>query len=93
MYGFDQLISDTIQILPASSSCVDVIFTDQPKLVVNSGVHPFLHTNCHHQITYCNLNLMIVYPFYERLVWDYKIANESAINATLTWGLGIFVFQ
>ena len=27
---------------------------------------------------------MIVYPFYERLVWDYKIANESAINATLT---------
>ena len=48
MYGFDQLISDTIQILPAASSCVDVIFTDQPKLVVNSGVHPFLHTNCHH---------------------------------------------
>ena len=69
MYGFDQLISDPTHILPASSSCIDLIFTDQPNLVVDSGVHPSLHTNCHHQITYCNINLMIVYPPpYEHLV-------------------------
>ena len=84
MYGFDQLISDPTHILPASSSCIDLIFTDQPNLVVHSDVHSFLHTNCHHQITYCNINLMIVYPPpYERLVWDYKRANESVINAAL----------
>ena len=84
MYGFDQLISDPTHILPASSSCIDLIFTDQPNLVVDSGVHPSLHTNCHHQITYCNINLMIVYPPpYEHFVWDYKRANESAINAAL----------
>ena len=84
MYGFDQLISDPTHILPASSSCIDLIFTDQPNLVVDSGVHSSLHTNCHHQITYCNINLMIVYPSpYERLVCDYKRASESVINAGL----------
>ena len=52
--------------------------------MVDSSVHPSLHTNCHHQITYCNINLMIVYPPpYEHLVWDYKRGNESAINAAL----------
>ena len=83
MYDFNQLISDPTHILPASSSCIDLIFTDQPNLVVDSGVHLSLHTNYHEQITLCNLNLMIVYPLpYERLVWDYKRANESAISAT-----------
>ena len=67
--------------LPASSSCIDLIFTDQP--VVYSAVHPSLHTNCNHQITYCNLNLMILYPPYKCLVRVYKRAIESAINAAL----------
>ena len=84
MYGFDQLISDPTHILPDSSSCIDLVFTDQSNLVVDSGVHPSPHTSCYHQITYCNLNLMIVYPPpYERLVWDYKITKDSPINAAL----------
>ena len=84
MYGFDQLITDPTHILPASFSWIDLLFTDQPNLVVDSGVHPSLHTNYHHQTTYCNLNLMIVYsPPYECLVWNYKRANESVINAAL----------
>ena len=84
MYGSDQSISDPTHILPASPSCIDLIFTDQPNLVVDSGVHPSLHTNCHHQITYCNLNLVVAYtPPYERSVWDYKRANVGAINTAL----------
>ena len=52
--------------------------------MVDSGVHPSLHNNCHHQIKYCNINLMIVYPPpCECLVWDYKRASESVINAAL----------
>ena len=31
MYGFDQVISDPTHILPASSSWIDLIFTDQPN--------------------------------------------------------------
>ena len=30
-YGFHQLISDPTHLLPNSSSCIDLIFTDQPK--------------------------------------------------------------
>ena len=67
----------------ASSSCIDLIFTDQPNLVVDSVIHPSLHINCHHQITYCNILMTVYLPSYERLVWDYKRANESVINAAL----------
>ena len=71
VHGFHQLISQPTHLLPQSSSCIDLIFTDQPNLIVDSGVHPSLHSNCHHQITHCKLNLNIEYPpSYERLVWD-----------------------
>ena len=67
-----------------SSSCIDIIFTDQPNLVINSGIKPSLHENCHHQITYAKFNLQIIYPPpYQRLVWDYKNANASSIQKAL----------
>ena len=50
-------------------SCIDLIFTDQPNLIADSGVHPSLHSNYHHQITYCKPNFSIEYPpTYEYLV-------------------------
>ena len=76
VYGFHQLISQPTLLLPQTLSCNDLIFTDQPNLIVDSGVHPSLHSNCHHQITYCKLNLSIECPPpYEHLVWDYNRAN------------------
>ena len=72
MYGFDRLISDPTHILPNLSSNIDLIFMDQTNLVVGCGVHPYLHVNCHHQITHGNLNLMIKYPPYKCLVLNYK---------------------
>ena len=66
-----------------------MIFTDQPSLVVNSGTLPSLHDNCHHQINYCKLNIMIEYPSsYQCLVWNFKKANITSIrNAipTVNW--------
>ena len=70
--------------LPNSSSCIDLIFTEQPNVAVNSGVHPSLHVKCHHQIIHCKSNLMIIYPPpYERLAWDYKRANTDAIISSI----------
>ena len=62
------------QVTPGqSSSCTDLIFTDQPHLVTDCGNHASLHPNCHHQTIYCKLNLKINYqPPCKRLVWDYK---------------------
>ena len=77
-HDFHQLISEKTHILRNSLSRIDFIFTDQPCLVVDSGVHPTLHENCHHQ-TYYKLNLKIVHPPpYERLVWDFKRADVNA---------------
>ena len=47
-YGLQQLISDPTHILSNFSTCIRLIFTDQPNLVVDSGFHPFLNTNYHH---------------------------------------------
>ena len=35
-YGLQQLVNEPTHILPSSSSCTDLIFTDQPSLVVTS---------------------------------------------------------
>ena len=53
--GFHQLISQPVHRLLQISSCIYLTFTDQPNLLVNSGVHPSLQSNCHHQIIYCKL--------------------------------------
>ena len=60
--GFTQLIHEPTHLQASSSSCIDLVFTDQPNLSVNSGVHASLHPNCHHQITHSNFNLNIYYP-------------------------------
>ena len=67
---------------------MDLIFTDQPSLVVRSGAHPSLHGNYRHQITYCKLNLKIEYPSYQRLVWNFKKADITSIRKaifTVNW--------
>ena len=38
-----------------------LIFISQPNLVVEPGVHPTLHPNCHHKIVFAKFNLMIFY--------------------------------
>ena len=66
-HGLHQLISQPTHLLATSSTRIDLIFTDQPNLVVYSGAHTLLHKN--HRITLCKLNLKIEYPpLYEHLV-------------------------
>ena len=82
--GFTQLINEPTHIQSSSSSCIDLIFTDQPNLSVNCGVHASLHPNCHHRIVYSRLNLDIYYPPpYQRLIWDYKKVDATKIRKAL----------
>lgn len=75
-FGLHQLINEPTHVLPNSSSCIDLTFTSQPNLVVESGVHASLHPNCHHQIVFAKFNLHISYPPpYLREVWHYQHAN------------------
>ena len=78
------MIHEPTRIQTSSSSCIDLIFTNQPNLSVNSGVHASLHPNCHHQIIHSSFNLDISYPpQYQRLIWDYKKADSKNIQKAL----------
>ena len=80
-FGLSQIINEATHILEASSSGIDLIFTTQPNLVVESGVHPSLHANCHHQLVFAKFNLQIHYPPpYPREIWHYKQANIELIR-------------
>ena len=61
-YGQHQVIKKSTHILDNSYICVDLIFTSQPNLIMDSGVHPSLHTDCHHQIAYAKSILQIHFP-------------------------------
>ena len=59
-----------------SKSCIDLIFTDQPNLIIESGVHSSLHEQCHHQIVFGKLSVSnIVLPPYTRKIWYYDKAD------------------
>ena len=79
--GSSQLINEPTHIQTNSSSFLDLVFTDQPNLSVNSGVHASLHPNCHYQIVRTKFDLNISYPSpHQRLIWDYKKADSEKLG-------------
>ena len=86
------MIKEPIHILDSSSTCIDLIFTSQPNLIIESGVHPSLHPYWHHQIVYVKFNLLIHFPPpYSWEVWPYKDANTELIkraNEKFDWQRG-----
>ena len=82
--GFHQIISEPRHAQGNSPSCINLVFNDQPSLVIINGVHASLHSSCHHQIIHYTFNLNIVYPPpYQRLLWNYKKPDISKIQNTL----------
>ena len=66
------------------SQCIDLVFTNQPHLVMESGVHSSLSSMCHHEIVFAKLNLKVEYPSpYERVFWDYSKADKVSINRAI----------
>ena len=64
-FGLSQIIKEPIHTLENSFSCIDLIFTTQLDMVLESGVHHSLHQNCHHQIIFAKFNLKV----YERAIY------------------------
>ena len=66
------------------SSCIDLIFTSQPNLVMDAGIHLSLRASCHHQIVYAKFNLKIQNPPpYEREVWHFQKADINLIRRAM----------
>ena len=80
-----QLISEPTNFTPGKRpSCIDLIATDQPNLVLNSGTRPSLDPSCHHQIIHCKISYKIPPPPpYERKIWYYDRANVDALKRSM----------
>ena len=79
--GYTQLINSGTHIIGHSSSCIDLIFSQQPNLVTSIGVHASLHNNWHHQITFAHINPFIEYPPpNHHLIRDYSNADILSIR-------------
>ena len=80
-FGLSQIVKEPTDMLDNSKSYIDLIFTSQPNMLIDSNVHASVHPNCHHQIIYVNFNLKIAHPPpYERTVWHFKQANSDHIK-------------
>ena len=72
IYRLHHLIQEPKHIPDWSFFCVDLIFTSQPNLVMESGVHSSLRPNWYHQVVFAKFSLSILYPSpFEITVWFY----------------------
>ena len=82
--GLQQLISEPTHFMGDSRSCIDLILTDQPNLFIDSGVHPSLHEQCHHQIIWGKLTVdNSTLPPFKRKVWSYNKADIDSIRKSI----------
>ena len=66
-------------------SCIDLIITDHPNLILDSGTRASLDPYCHHQITYCKVNFRIPPPSpIDRKNWHFNRANLADIKSSMT---------
>ena len=83
-FGLQQIIDEQTHIQGQSASCIEIIFSSQPNLVMSFGIHSSLHQNCHHQLIFAKFNLKIHYPpAYEREAWHFKKANMGHIKRAI----------
>ena len=86
LLGLTQLISEPTNFEPNKNpSCIDLIFTDQPNIVIDSGTKPSLDNYCHHQIIYCRMNFNIPPPPpFHRKIWKYARADVRLIKRAIS---------
>ena len=84
--SLSQLISEPTNFEPNKKpSCIDLVITDQPNLVLDSGTRASLDSFCHHQITYCKVNFIIPPPPpFARNIWHYHMANIALLKRSMS---------
>ena len=68
-----------------AKTCIDILATDQPNLVLKSEVHPLLYTNWHHQVIYSKININCPPPpTHTRHIWHYARAKVKSMQKAST---------
>ena len=67
-----------LRLFNKNPSCIDLIVTDQPNIVLDSGTCPSLDPFCHDQITHCKINFRLPPPPpYDRKLWHFNQAMKQ----------------
>ena len=80
--NLSQTISKLTNFAPHKNpTYIELVFTDQANLVLQSGTRPSLDPKCHHDIIHCKINYKIPPPPpHERTIWHYNRANTDSIQ-------------
>ena len=83
--GLTQIIDEPTNFEPHKNpTCIDLIFTDQPNLILDSGTRASLDSFCHHQIIHCKINHKLPPPPpFERRIWHYNRANQVGLKRSI----------
>ena len=83
--GLYQVIREPTNFEPnKNATCIDLIITDQPNLILDCGTRPSLDSFCHHQIIHCKVNFNLPpAPSYKREMWYYHRANRNLIQRSM----------
>ena len=83
--GLFQIISEPTNFEPNKNpSCIDLLVTDQPDIILDSGTRASLDSYCHHQIIHCKVNFKIPPPLpFERKIWHYNRADSASIKRSI----------
>ena len=82
--GYSQIIDKPTHLTNNSSTCIDLIFTSNPSIIVDSGIEKSLFSSCHHDIIYGKINFRVPLPPPQfRTIWDYKNADASSIQRAI----------
>ena len=57
--GYSQIIDKPTHFTNNSSSCIDLIFTSNPSIVVDSGIEKSLYISCHHDMEMLTLESLV----------------------------------
>ena len=83
--GLSQVISEPTNFEPNKNpTCIDLVITDQPNRILDSGTRASLDPYCHHQIIFCKVNFRIPpVPSLDRKIWHFNRANLAAIKRSM----------
>ena len=77
-YGLSQIINELTYILKDSSSCIDLVFTSQPNVALDTGVHSSLHPSSHHQTLFAKFDFKVFLSSTFRKTNTVQIKNALA---------------
>ena len=82
LLNLNQLISEATHFFrnDCVPSCIDLVVTDQPNLVLESGVRPSLDPTVKHQLVFAKINHRIPPPpKFKRKIWHFRLAESKCL--------------